>query len=227
MSKHALLAVAITLALAGCKKPEEAASAPAEPAPVAPATSNETAPAAPAEAAPVAASPAKSFDVAALPVSDKPLGDWPYIALPAGYELDEADKVREHTKDLARVPVWDGTGLQWIEGKVFVDDLEAQEGKTWSQFEVRKGLQQAIEALGGVRVAEGTFDETFYRANEEALAPFRNEFDEMHSAYYYATQGVDTYAIRRVDKLLWVVPLIENNDGALMVVEAPLPPPAR
>ena len=86
-------------------------------------------------------------------------------------------------------------------------------------------LQQAIEALGGVRVGERSYDEATYEANEKALEDFRQEFDRIRDAYWYNADA-DTYVIRHADKAIWVVVHARNDDGGIMVAEGPLPPPA-
>jgi len=213
-----------TALLAGCKAKDtaaeaapEAATAAAPEATAAPEPAPEATP-----AAPVATAAAVAFDIGKIPVSDKPLPAWPYVALPAGYEFDYVDDLPSRSKDLARVPVWTGGQLLWVEGKVFSDQIESSEGKTYSRFEVRKNVHQAIEALGGVRVTERSFDEATWNANEKALSDFRQEFNRMQSAYWYDADA-DTYVIRRADKAIWVVFQSGNDQGALMVVEGPLP----
>ena len=233
MQKKIVLALGVATALlVGCKQQEPAvAEAPgteAVPAPAAlPATPAEQA-AAPVDAAAAPATPtAAAFDIAAIPVSDKPLPEWPYVALPAGYELDDADDVAGNTKDLARVPAWTGGQLLWVEGRVFSDGIDNTDGKTFSKFELRKNLQQSIEALGGVRVSERSYDEATYRASEKALEDFRQEYRDVRDAYWYDTDA-DTYVIRRADAAIWVVAQVRNGDASVMVAEGPLPEsPAR
>ena len=225
-----LTAAVVALALlSGCKKQDDAqpaAEVGAAPAPAAPAATTEAAPApAPAAEAPVAtpaAPQATAFDIGSIPASDKPLPAWPYVALPAGYAFDDADELAKRSKDLARVPVWTGGELLWVEGKVFSDEIDSADDKTYSKFEVRKGVQQAVEALGGVRVAERSYDEPTYRANQKALSDFTQEFTDMHNAYWYDGDA-DTYVIRRADKAIWVVFQSGNGGGALMVAEGALP----
>lgn len=216
-----LLCLSLTAALlVGCKKDETVATPAPEPASEAasPAPAAEPSAAAPA-AAPVAA---RAFDINAVPVSDKPLGVWPYIAPPAGYAWDDADEITKNTKDLARVPVWTGGELLWVEGKVFSEDIEAADGKTYSRFEVRKGIEQAIAAIGGQRIGERSFDEAVYRANEKALSDFNSEFSDMSNAYWY-NQDADTYLVRRADKAIWFVTTANNDRTVMMVAEGPLP----
>ena len=55
---------------------------------------------------------------------------WPYLAPPAGYEFDDADRLERRTKDLARNPVWTGGQLLWVEGKVFSDGIDNASAST-------------------------------------------------------------------------------------------------
>ena len=226
MSKTLLALGVASALLVGCKKQDDSAAADtATAAADANATQTEapaveTSPA--ATEAPAAKPAVVAFDIDKIPVSDKPLPAWPYIALPAGYHYHEADDLAGQSKDLARVPVWTGGQLLWVEGRVFSDSIRAQEGKTHSRFELRKNLQQAIEALGGVRLAERSFDEATYKANEKALDDFRQEFHRIRDAYWYDADA-DTYVIRRADKAIWIVAQIRNDDGGIMVAEGPLP----
>lgn len=216
------LAIAATL-LAGCNKPEDTASAAPEPA--VPATAIENGTTAEPVATPVvdaASATAADFDITSLPVSSAELPDWPYVALPAGYEFDDADDIGKRSKDLARVPMWTGGQLLWVEGRTFSDSIDNSDGKTYSKFEVRKNIQQAVEALGGVRLGERSFDNAVYKANEKAVDDFRQEFSRIRDAYWYDSDA-DTYVIRRADKAIWVVFQSSNRQGALLVAEGPLP----
>ena len=228
VSKTLLALGVASVLLVGCKKQDEAAAAEAEAAAATTDASIEQAEApAPETAAPetpdASAAPAvTAFDINKIPVSDAALPAWPYVALPAGYHYYYSEELGSRSKDLARVPVWTGGQLLWIEGKTFSDAIRSDEGKTYSKFEVRKNLQQAIEALGGVRLAERSFDETVWDANEKHLEDFRQEFDRMQNAYWY-DKDVDTYVIRRADKAIWIVTQTDTGSGAIMVAEGPLP----
>ena len=226
MSKTLLALGVASALLVGCKKQDDSAAADtATAAADANATQTEspaveTSPA--ATEAPAAKPAVVAFDIDKIPVSDKPLPAWPYIALPAGYHYHEADDLAGQSKDLARVPVWTGGQLLWVEGKTFSDAIRSDDGKTYSKFEVRKNVQQAIEGLGGVRLAERSLDEATFKANESALDDFRGEFDRIRDAYWYGNDA-DTYLIRRADKAIWIVFHSSNSRGGLMVAEGPLP----
>lgn len=222
MLKRSLLAVSVAaLVMVGCKKKDEAADA----APPASEAATQTAPAASADtnAAPAAPTPtatAATFDINSFPVSDKPLGEWPYVQTPAGYRYG----TDMNTKDLARVPVWTGDALVWVEGKTFETKIYTDDGKTYSKFELRKGIGQSIEALGGKRVTDKIYDEDFARTHEDELKSFLKEFDKIDDAYRYYSDSTDTYLIRRADKAIWVVTFLdESNNASMMVAEGPLP----
>lgn len=237
--RRAVVSIAVAAALlAACDKQteESAAVAPSATQPVAtsdgdndavtatPAPAPAPAPAAGAET-PGADPVVPSFDISAIKISDKPLPEWPYVVLPAGYHYDNANDIAGASKDLARVPLWTGSELVWLEGRTFSDDIRNDEGKSFSKFEVRKNLQQAIESLGGQRLSEKSYDETVYRAHEKELEDFRQEFNDIRDAYWY-DKDADTYLIRRADQAIWIVTEVNNDSASLMVAEGPLPAPS-
>ena len=241
-TKTTLLALAVGLALlAGCGKQDGTAPVAEAPTPAADdgtaidtagapvespvdAPVGDAAPAA-AEAVAPAVPEATAFDLEAIPVSTATLPAWPYLQLPAGYVFDDADRLGERTKDLARIPVWTGGQLLWVEGKVFSDEIESVDGKTYSKFELAKGVRQQIESLGGVRVSERSYDRATYEAEQKALEDFRREFNDIRGAYWY-DEDAETYVIRRADGVVWIVVQARNNDAAVLVAEGPAPDPA-
>src|SRR3546814_2314748 len=146
MKLHACTASLLVLAalLTGCQKsgpadpvadagvaPEPAAAATADSAAIASdAPAGDAAPASEAAATP-------AFDIEAVPVSDAALGEFPYFSLPAGYEPMN----RPVQMDYARFPFWTGEGFEWVEGRSYETSIAAADGKTWSEFELRKNLR--------------------------------------------------------------------------------------
>ena len=221
-----LIALCVSAALlAGCKKQHEEASASG--AEAATASSDVAAPpaeTAPADAEPAQpqAAPAKAFDINAIAVSDKPLGAWPYIAAPAGYTY--YDDTAKGTKDLARVAVWTGSQLVWVEGKTFETSIRAGDGKTFSRFEVFKAIDQALTALGAVKLAGKGLDSEAQQIDRGEVDAFVREFDDVYGAYRGSSEdAAGTYLIRRADKAIWVVVTGTSSNAGLMVVDGPLP----
>ena len=229
-SNKTLIALGVAaVMLAGCGKRDEAGAgaAAAEAAPAAaPASDEAQATALEPEAMPAdpaAATPAAPrFDITTLPMSQADLPAWPYVALPAGYRFYNAGDLAGQSKDLARVPVWTGGQLLWVEGRSFSDHIRNDEGKTFSRFELRRNLQQSIEALGGVRLSERSYDNVIFEANRKELEDFRQEFSAMQGAYWY-DEDVDTYVVRRPDKAIWLVLQARNDQASLLLAEGPLP----
>lgn len=221
MRQRVLFSLLCTAALlvAGCGKKEPAPEPVPAPTPAAP-PAEAQAPAAPAS---VAAAPVQAFDPQQIPVSTKPLGDWPYVTPPAGYVYRSADALPARTKDLARVAMWTGSEMVWVEGKTFEDSIRNAQGKTFSRFEVLKGVDKALTELGAVKLSERTFDEPTFKAQEKALEPFRQEFSEIRNAYWYDSDAT-TYALRTDHSLVWFVVWSDNSQGAIMVAEGPVPP---
>jgi hypothetical protein len=222
------LGLAASLALTGCKKPNSPTPAAVASSPEAPAAAvSSTGPSAvvtppPAGASAVATAEA-FFDIRTIPISDQALPAWPYVALPAGYVFLHADNLASRSKDLARVPVWTGSQLLWLEGRVFSDDIHPAREKTYSRFEVRKKIREALEAQGAVRLTERSFDEAVEKAFKKDLHDFRDEFSSIRDAYY-ADRDAETYVIRRAGSAIWMVFYSDNGSGELMVAEGPLPP---
>jgi len=221
----AWLALAVALVLvAACKPQDELPQAATVPATQAAGAGNagmgaDTAAQGPAA---IAVAPSTVFDFNALPVSTVPLPAWPYIVPPSGYAFFGTDPLGMRTKDLARIPVWTGGQLVWVEGKVFSSRIQNADGKTFSRFELRKGLHQQIEALGGVRLSQRSYDENTYRESEKELSDFRQEFADLSDAYGY-DRDMDSYAIRRGEGAIWVVVQARNHDASILVAEGPLP----
>lgn len=210
--KPVVLVVAMSVALAGCKQQAasdaeggaaSAASAPAEPA-------TEAAPAetveAPAEAAPA------PFDIARIPLTDKPLGDWPYLAVPAGYEWED-----EKTLDLSRVPFWTGQALAFVEGKVFLGRIDEAGDKQFSRFEVLKRVEDALTALGATKVTTSGIPEAILE--KDMPKDFGSEFYAGAGGYRSAGEELSTYVIRHADRNVWFKVAANTDDASILVAE--------
>lgn len=181
-SKHLLIPALAAALLAGCGQNADKA----EPA---------DAPAAQAgEAAAPAAAATAAFDITKIPVSDKPLGAFPYITLPAGY-VDGGGQ----TQDLARFPFWTGTAFEPVEGKIYQAGIQPAEGKTFSKLELQRGLEGQILALGGVKVTESQIPTA---ASDTLTDDVKVGMIEGLGDIY--NDPTVTYVIRRADRNIWV-----------------------
>lgn len=163
---------------------------------------------APAEAAGV--------DIGALPLSDRPLGQFPYFTLPSGYVLEE--KGDPGTKDFACFPFWARGAVRWVEGEMYQAGFVAAEGKSFSILEVARNFDMAIAQLGGVKLSE-----------EQVPSDVREQWPkEVKDGFYYPyfqsiSNPTHVWAIRRADGNIWVMLAGGSKLGGYVVArERPL-----
>lgn len=202
MIPRALTAIAVIGLLAACQRP-----APADAGNAANATSvGDTATAVPASAAP------RRFELTAIPLSDKPLGAFPYLTLPAGYR-----RVGEPaTRDFDTFPFWVGDRFEWVEGKVYSGGFSQQEGKTFSSTEVSRNLESLITGLGGVRVSNAQIP----AAALEQLKPKDvgvRYGDGLGDVYNYPAE---VFVIRRGDRVIWIHLCMTSAAGGWVIAES-------
>lgn len=165
------------------------------------ATSENSTPAAPEAAAPVA----KTFDLNAIPVSDKPLGAFPYFELPEGYYNYNKNKIVDY--DVAYF--WVGDHFEKPEGKIFYDYIRAKEGKSYSDLELTRNLDAVITGVGGVKISEAKVPQDSAYNN----IPQNNRLKYSNGYGFLGYEPTSTYLIRRADKNIWIQ-FTSSDDGA-------------
>lgn len=195
---RAALTLASFLALAACKPQGEPAASPgAEPAASEAADSG------------AAAQKAPAFDIGSVPVSHATLGDFPYIALPAGYTTEGRSKL---SKDFARFPFWTKGEPHWVEGKFYGTSFVPAEGREMSEFEVKKNFEALVQQMGGVKVSEEKIPEDTVRGwGDEITVGFVDGLGDVYN------NPTTTYLIRRDDGNIWVHLVTDSAGGAYLV----------
>ncbi|MFE0643501.1 hypothetical protein ACFW2Y_18095 [Streptomyces sp. NPDC058877] len=185
-------------------------------APAAPSAT--TAPAAPADgrgtdppqesttpSAPTATESSTPFDPESVPVSDAPLGDFPYFSVPEGFENSETPSPIVPS---GRVPFWTGDGLEWVEGKVYRSSIQAAGGKEFSAPELLAAVESAVTGSGGVRLTDSRIPAD---VTDSIPRDVRVEYVDGFGDIY--NNPVRTYVIRRPDRLIWIH-LCSDSAGA-------------
>lgn len=181
------LAMATALLLVSCGKNEDAAPAND--------SANDSNVSAPAEPAVTNAVTPAAFDINSIPLSNKPLGAFPYITLPSGYT---AHGRTDATKDFARFPFWVNGKAHWVEGRFHEYAFSSAEGKQFSQFEVTRNIEALVEQMGGVKISQGQIPGDTVRSwGEEITQGFRGLGDVYNVP-------ATTYLIRRADGNIWI-----------------------
>ena len=199
----ALLLCTATASLSACKKADDVAPVPAVESEAVPAEGSAHA---------LVEKPAR-FDINSVPVSTVTLGDFPYIQLPDGYMPHSQQNI---IIPFGQAPFWDGNAYVVKEGRLVSDRLTVRYPHPWSSLELRKNLEAAIKAAGGVLVSE-TSDEDFpwdtYRALDEQH-DFQLGRGEPSGSYKSRT-----YVIRRQDREIWIDFGIDSSQGRWIVLE--------
>jgi len=194
---RAALTLASLLALAACKPHGESTP------------QSGTEPAATTATEDTATQEAPSFDINSVPVSHASLGDFPYIALPAGYTADGRDKL---SKDFARFPFWTKGEPHWIEGRFYGTSFVPADGKEMSEFEVKKNFEALVQQMGGVKVSEEKIpNDTVKGWGEEITMGFIEGLGDVYN------NPATTYLVRRDDGNVWVH-LVTNSAGGAYIV---------
>ncbi|WP_053004286.1 OmpA family protein [Flavobacterium sp. ABG] len=144
---------------------------------------------------PAAAISANQFDINSVPVSDKPLGAFPYFNLPENYEGNPKD----NTSDFDVAYFWVKDHFEKPEGKIFYARIKAKEGKSYSDLEVARNLEELIKSVDGVKVSEMKVP-----VDSSHTVPDNNRVKYMNGYGFMASAVTTTYLIRRADKNIWV-----------------------
>ncbi|XYD11392.1 OmpA family protein [Methylobacterium sp. NMS12] len=165
--------------------------------------------AAPARAQdPAAASPAFAPD--AVPVSEAPLGRFPYFALPDGYQPLNLPETREFGHFL----FWTGTALHEVEGRVFLSLIGPRDGKTFSAYELRKNVEAVLTQAGGRKIADGRIPASVTETLPEDIRV--GMYEGLGNVYGAPAQ---TWVIRRPDRQIWVHFVPDSNGAAWTILE--------
>lgn len=127
-----------------------------------------------------------------IPISTADLGDFPFFGLPKNIQYVSKPLQREF--DEIYFPVNITGKLVKFGGRVFKSDLTNTENSEWSKAYVLKSYDEAIKAVGGVKLFEGKFTPKqvkFMKENAEYLG-------EEGSLDFYNNK-IHSYIIRRRD----------------------------
>lgn len=149
------------------------------------------------------------FDIISVPVSDAPLGDFPYFSLPDGYTSERRDSF---TKDFARFPFWVQGAPVWVEGKFFGASFVPVKGKEMSEFEVKKNFESVITQLGGVKLSEEKIPyDTVKGWGEEITMGFLAGLGDVYNV------PATTFVLRRDGGNVWVHLVTNSAQGWYIV----------
>jgi len=149
--------------------------------------------AAPPEAQP---NPVVAFDTGSIPVSNKDLGEFPFLTPPEGYKYGNKGKFKEFHRTYYVV----GEGSLFpVEGKNFSSTISKEKGVEYSKLLVERNYENAITSLGGVKVFDGL-------SNPKKMRAFLDNKQEVEyrPGDLWNARSWQTYVIRKPDAEIWI-----------------------
>lgn len=136
--------------------------------------------------------PPKEFDIASIPVSDQNIGDFPFFSFPEG--LAEQNKPIQRKFDRLFFPI-DGT-MTPLEGRVWKTFVVTAPGHTdeWSLPYFEKSYDEAIKAVGGVKIFDGEIAKEEYDRYSKQASYLGED-----GSIGYAGENTKVYVIHRAD----------------------------
>lgn len=204
MLKKSLLAMALTaLVMAGCDKKNT------ESEPVTDVSSGQASADASGDADVSEKADERTFDISSVPQSTVPLGDFPYITLPAGYSNKGYGQTN---KDFARFPFWIDGKAHWVEGRFHGEIFYPEQGKDFSAFEVRRNFETLIQQMGGQKVSEGRIPTNEIEAwGDEITQGFIDGLGDVYS------DPASVYLVRRPEGNIWLHLVLGSTGGAYVI----------
>jgi len=150
------------------------------------------------------------FDIESVPLSDEPLGAFPYLALPPELEISE-----ERTLEFDHFPFWVGDRMVWVEGKVYSAGFVGVDDQEFSPLALRRNVESMVAAAGGRKVAEGRIPAAMTEQYEQDDVAVRY-VDGKGDVY---NDQASTYLIRRTDRDIWVHLSTNNIFGGWIIAE--------
>ena len=160
-----------------------------------------------------------SFDVHAVPVTDRSLPAFPYIATPA--DLGSKEVFTEKDIEFDRVYVLAGDKLHAVEGKVFHRKFFLHQLK-WSPLAAHRNYENALKSLGAVRVdAVHPDNDRFVERNggdgnaiwKKMRIPGLSQSDDPDAP------GFEQWLLRTPSTNVWISFFLANGQLHLLTVE--------
>ncbi|ASK29668.1 flagellar motor protein MotB [Chryseobacterium sp. T16E-39] len=152
---------------------------------------------------PQAATATKKMDINSIPISNKPLGAFPYFNLPENYQSTPTN----NTADFDVAYFWVKDHFEKPEGKIFYARVTAKEGKSYSDLEVERNLDELIKSVDGLKVSQMKIP-----VDSSYAVPDNNKLKYMNGYGFMSSAVTTTYVIRRSDRNIWMQ-LTPGDDG--------------
>jgi hypothetical protein len=160
------------------------------------------------------------FNVSAVPITEKELGEFPYLKLPETYTFNHEEKVSQSSiKDVDKEYFAVYGKLLPEEGKTFKATLEKNraDGKRFNSLELQRSIDKSISNLGGIKVKSVPVTrKEWERIGEKELIDRKYGY----SIDANTLDDIQTYVIRSKNKEIWIQVFLSNDEsGRITVLE--------
>lgn len=152
----------------------------------------------------------RTFRISDVPVSDAPLGDFPYFTMPPGYHsTPKLSGDIEH----AVFPFWIGDRYLAVEGRVHMANFRVDQSKKFSTLEVEAYIEDMMASAGATKLFEGEIPR-----DESARVLTRDFTSTFANGLCWPKEPVRTYVVHRTDRAIWVHACSYGGIGAAWVI---------
>ena len=160
--------------------------------------------------APVAATAPADFSIDNVPVSNAPLGKFPYFGWPANY----APQNTPQSTNFAHFLFWTGKGFKDVEGQTFMVTLVAAPNKQFSTYELKKNMEALFQQAGAVKVYEDKIPTEALKAVPDAI-----RMELLMGLGDVWNDPAETWVIRRPHDAVWIHYTTNTAQASIAIVQ--------
>ncbi|WP_255601953.1 OmpA family protein [Glacieibacterium megasporae] len=162
--------------------------------------------------APVAApAPAPAdFSIDNVPVSNAPLGKFPFFGWPDDY----VPQNKPQTNDFAHFLFWTGKSFKDVEGQTFMVTLVAAQNKQFSTYELKKNMEALFQQAGAVKLYEDKIPTAALKAIPDAT-----RMELLMGLGDVWNDPSETWVIHRPHDAIWIHYTTNTSEASIAVVQ--------
>lgn len=170
---------------------------------------NTTAPAASAAPPPAAAS-AADFSIDNVPISNAPLGKFPFFGLPPKYAPQNTPKA----PGFGHFLFWTGKAFKDVEGQTYMVTIISPDSHDFNTYELKKNMETLFQQAGATKINDGKIPQAMLDAIPD---PTRQEL--LMGLGDVWNDPAETWVIHRPDGAIWIHYTTNTAQASLAVVQ--------
>ena len=159
---------------------------------------------------PVPAPASADFSTDSVPISNAPLGKFPYFGLPPKY----APQNTPRAPGFGHFPFWTGKAFRDVEGQTYMVTIVAPESRDFNTYELKRNMQTLFQQAGAVKISEAKIPAEALKALPENV---RQEM--LMGLGDVWNDPAETWVIHRPTDEIWIHYTTNTAQASLAVVE--------